>query len=432
MPLTLRYAARSDVGLVRAGNEDSGYAGPRMLLVADGMGGHAAGELASAIAVATLSSLNENPPSAADALGALADAVDRVGISLGSVVAAEPELAGMGTTVTGLAWLGGRIAVVHVGDSRAYLLRDGALVQLTHDHTYVQTLVDAGRLTEEQAAKHPRRSLLTRALDGITPVEADLSVREARIGDRYLLCSDGLTGVIADERLQLILAQRDPTGCVTQLVDEALERGAPDNVTVVVADVVDLTDVLEDLSTDQEPVVVGAAGEARVRHRLPQVAFPRDAQPDASRAATQPLPIRSRAHGTRHRTSRSPVQRRWLWIAATLAVLVGLVASSVLALRSWTTTQWYVGTAMPEQIEPSKPVIAIYQGVPQELLGLHLATLITTTAVPLDSLPAFDQELLTRTIPASSQIDAERIVEQMRQKAIECLGPNPPAGCPAA
>jgi len=432
MPLTLRYAARSDVGLVRAGNEDSGYAGPRMLLVADGMGGHAAGELASAIAVATLSSLNENPPSAADALGALADAVDRVGISLGSVVAAEPELAGMGTTVTGLAWLGGRIAVVHVGDSRAYLLRDGALVQLTHDHTYVQTLVDAGRLTEEQAAKHPRRSLLTRALDGITPVEADLSVREARIADRYLLCSDGLTGVIADERLQLILAQRDPTGCVTQLVDEALERGAPDNVTVVVADVVDLTDVLEDLSTDQEPVVVGAAGEARVRHRLPQVAFPRDAQPDASRAATQPLPIRSRAHGTRHRTSRSPVQRRWLWIAATLAVLVGLVAASVLALRSWTTTQWYVGTAMPEQIEPSKPVIAIYQGVPQELLGLHLATLITTTAVPLDSLPAFDQELLTRTIPASSQIDAERIVEQMRQKAIECLGPNPPAGCPAA
>jgi len=432
MPLTLRYAARSDVGLVRAGNEDSGYAGPRMLLVADGMGGHAAGELASAIAVATLSSLNENPPSAADALGALADAVDRVGISLGSVVAAEPELAGMGTTVTGLAWLGGRIAVVHVGDSRAYLLRDGALVQLTHDHTYVQTLVDAGRLTEEQAAKHPRRSLLTRALDGITPVEADLSVREARVGDRYLLCSDGLTGVIADERLQLILAQRDPTGCVTQLVDEALERGAPDNVTVVVADVVDLTDVLEDLSTDQEPVVVGAAGEARVRHRLPQVAFPRDAQPDASRAATQPLPIRSRAHGTRHRTSRSPVQRRWLWIAATLAVLVGLVAASVLALRSWTTTQWYVGTAMPEQIEPSKPVIAIYQGVPQELLGLHLATLITTTAVPLDSLPAFDQELLTRTIPASSQIDAERIVEQMRQKAIECLGPNPPAGCPAA
>lgn len=432
MPLTLRYAARSDVGLVRAGNEDSGYAGPRMLLVADGMGGHAAGELASAIAVATLSSLNENPPSAADALGALADAVDRVGISLGSVVAAEPELAGMGTTVTGLAWLGGRIAVVHVGDSRAYLLRDGALVQLTHDHTYVQTLVDAGRLTEEQAAKHPRRSLLTRALDGITPVEADLSVREARVGDRYLLCSDGLTGVIANERLQLILAQRDPTGCVTQLVDEALERGAPDNVTVVVADVVDLADVLEDLSTDQEPVVVGAAGEARVRHRLPQVAFPRDAQPDASRTATQPLPIRPRAHGTRHRTSRSPVQRRWLWIAATLAVLVGLAAASVLALRSWTTTQWYVGTAMPEQIEPRKPVIAIYQGVPQELLGLHLASLITTTAVPLDSLPAFDQELLTRTIPASSQVDAERIVEQMRQKAIECLGPNPPAGCPAA
>ncbi|MBU6278097.1 MAG: protein phosphatase 2C domain-containing protein [Actinomycetales bacterium] len=432
MPLTLRYAARSDVGLVRAGNEDSGYAGPRMLLVADGMGGHAAGELASAIAVATLSSLNENPPSAADALGALADAVDRVGVSLGSVVAAEPELAGMGTTVTGLAWLGGRIAVVHVGDSRAYLLRDGALVQLTHDHTYVQTLVDAGRLTEEQAAKHPRRSLLTRALDGITPVEADLSVREARVGDRYLLCSDGLTGVIADERLQLILAQRDATGCVTQLVDEALERGAPDNVTVVVADVVDLVDALDDLSTDQEPVVVGAAGEARVRHRLPQVTFPRDAQPDASRTATQPLPLGAGSRGTRRRTQPANHQRRGLWIGVTLAVLVGLVAALVLGLRSWTTTQWYVGTVMSTQGSQSTPVVAIYQGVPQELLGLHLTTLITTTSVPLGSLPAFDQELLTRTIPANSQVDAERIVEQMRQKAIDCLGPNPPAGCPTA
>jgi protein phosphatase len=439
MPLTLRYAARSDVGLVRAGNEDSGYAGPRMLLVADGMGGHAAGELASAIAVATLSGLNENPPSAADALGALADAVDRVGITLGSVVADEPELAGMGTTVTGIAWLGGRIAVVHVGDSRAYLLREGALVQLTHDHTYVQTLVDAGRLTEAQAAKHPRRSLLTRALDGITPVEADLSVREARVGDRYLLCSDGLTGVIGDEQLQTILTQQDPTGCVTHLVDEALERGAPDNVTVVIADVIDLTEVLDDRAAAQEPVVVGAAGEARVRHRLPQVAFPRDAQPDAGRTSTQPLPTGpltkgsrstgARSRGSRGRGPRSVRGQRLLWLGVTLAVLIGLLGALVLGLRSWTSTQWYVGTSSSVE---SGSLVAIYQGVPQELFGLHLATLVTTSWVPLSSLPAFDQELLTRTIPASSRSDAERIVEQMRQKAIDCLGSNPPAGCPAA
>lgn len=433
MSLALRYAARSDVGLVRSGNEDSGYAGPRMLLVADGMGGHAAGELASAIAVATLSNLDEDPPNAADALAALAAAVDQVGISIGGVVAEEPELAGMGTTVTGIAWLGGRIAVVHVGDSRAYLLRDRELVQITHDHTYVQTLVDAGRLTEEQAAQHPRRSLLTRALDGITPVEADLSVREARIGDRYLLCSDGLTGVVSLERLQAILEQRDPTGCVTQLVDEALERGAPDNVTVVVADVVDDAALSStSVKVTQEPVVVGAAGEARVRTRLPQVAFPRDAQPDAQpadRVQTSARSHRMPVSGRVTRTGAGSARRRRLIIVVTaFAVVLGLGSAAILGFRSWLNTQWYVGSTNSAR----GAVVGIYQGVPQELFGLHLAALVSASSVELVTLPAFDQELLVRTIPASSRADAERIVEQMRQTAMQCLGPTPPTGCPVS
>ncbi len=433
MSLALRYAARSDVGLVRSGNEDSGYAGPRMLLVADGMGGHAAGELASAIAVATLSNLDEDPPNAADALAALAAAVDQVGISIGGVVAEEPELAGMGTTVTGIAWLGGRIAVVHVGDSRAYLLRDRELVQITHDHTYVQTLVDAGRLTEEQAAQHPRRSLLTRALDGITPVEADLSVREARIGDRYLLCSDGLTGVVSLERLQAILEQRDPTGCVTQLVDEALERGAPDNVTVVVADVVDDAALSStSVKVTQEPVVVGAAGEARVRTRLPQVAFPRDAQPDAHPADRVPTSARSHrmpVSGRVTRTGAGSARRRRLIITVTaFAVVLGLGSAAILGFRSWLNTQWYVGSTNSAR----GAVVGIYQGVPQELFGLHLAAQVSASSVELVTLPAFDQELLVRTIPASSRTDAERIVEQMRQTAMQCLGPTPPTGCPVS
>lgn len=433
MSLALRYAARSDVGLVRSGNEDSGYAGPRMLLVADGMGGHAAGELASAIAVATLSNLDEDPPNAADALAALAAAVDQVGISIGGVVAEEPELAGMGTTVTGIAWLGGRIAVVHVGDSRAYLLRDRELVQITHDHTYVQTLVDAGRLTEEQAAQHPRRSLLTRALDGITPVEADLSVREARIGDRYLLCSDGLTGVVSLERLQAILEQRDPTGCVTQLVDEALERGAPDNVTVVVADVVDDAALSStSVKVTQEPVVVGAAGEARVRTRLPQVAFPRDAQPDAhpaDRVQTSARSHRIPVSGRVTRTGAGSARRRRLIITVTaFAVVLGLGSAAILGFRSWLNTQWYVGSTNSGR----GAVVGIYQGVPQELFGLHLAALVSASSVELVTLPAFDQELLVRTIPASSRADAERIVEQMRQTAMQCLGPTPPTGCPVS
>ncbi|MGB0244863.1 MAG: PP2C family protein-serine/threonine phosphatase, partial [Candidatus Nanopelagicales bacterium] len=232
-PVTLRFAARSDVGLVRAGNEDSGYAGPRLLMVADGMGGHAAGELASAVAIATVADLDVHPPSPSELLNALTDAIDSTGETINAIINEEPDLTGMGTTVTGLYWLGSRVAIVHVGDSRAYLFRDHELVQLTHDHTYVQTLVDAGRITEEQAATHPKRSLLMRALDGMNPVEADLSVREARTGDRYLLCSDGLSGVVDSADIAGALTMSDPTGCVTRLVDLALERGAPDNVTVV-------------------------------------------------------------------------------------------------------------------------------------------------------------------------------------------------------
>ena len=262
MTLRLRYAARSDVGLVRRGNEDSGYASPRLLIVADGMGGHAAGELASASAVATLAQLELSPPQASEVLAALADAIDNTGASIRGVIEADADLAGMGTTVTALYWMGERIAVVHVGDSRAYLMRGGELSQLTHDHTYVQTLIDAGRITEEEAAIHPRRSLIMRALDGLNPVEPDLSVREARMGDRYLLCSDGLSGVMTADEIAALLSSRDPTGSVTRLVDFALERGAPDNVTVVIADVIDSDGSGED---NVIPVVVGAAGEPRVR-----------------------------------------------------------------------------------------------------------------------------------------------------------------------
>ncbi|MHB1066775.1 MAG: PP2C family protein-serine/threonine phosphatase, partial [Candidatus Nanopelagicales bacterium] len=240
MTLRLRYAARSDVGLIREGNEDSGYAGPALLMVADGMGGHAAGELASAIAVATVADLDVHPPSAADVIASLGEAVEDVGEGIADVIADDPDLTGMGTTVTGVYWLGDQVAVVHVGDSRAYLLRDGDLQQITHDHTYVQTLVDAGRITEAEAMVHPRRSLIMRALDGLTPVEADLSMREARDGDRYMLCTDGLSGVVAHDEIARLLSEGEPTGCVTRLVDLALERGAPDNVTVVVADVVDV------------------------------------------------------------------------------------------------------------------------------------------------------------------------------------------------
>jgi len=453
MTLQLRYAAKSDVGLVRQGNEDSGYAGPRLLMVADGMGGHAAGELASATAVAIVADLDVNPPADTEVLSELSTSIDDAGESIGATIESDPELAGMGTTVTGVFWLDGRLAIVHVGDSRAYLLRDGELLQLTHDHTYVQTLVDAGRITEDEAAVHPRRSLLMRALDGVNPVEADLSIREARAGDRLMLCTDGLSGVMTSDEIRSRLIEGDPTGAVTRLVDFALERGAPDNVTVVVADVVDVPDTEEPIEiTAADRVVVGAAGEPRVRFRLPHVRFPDDAQPDPDRpdapppvdggppTAEQPLIdselIVPAAETARRVAAREAVdaeisrrkRRRRVILWSVIGVLVLALVGAVIATRAWINTQWYVAV----NGSAGTGTIAIYNGVPGSLLGIQLSSLNTESTVTIGELPLFDQELVSKGIPAASQADAQRIVTELAVRATACKAVLPPAGCPGA
>ena len=226
MTLALRYAVRSDVGLLREGNEDSAYAGPRLLAVADGMGGHAAGEVASAVAIDVLTALDEDLP-ASELLDALADAVAKANQQLHDLVAANPSIGGMGTTLTAMLWSGTRVALCHIGDSRAYLLSGGELQQITHDHTLVQSLVDDGRISPDEAATHPQRSLLLRALDGSSDVEPDLSLREAQVGDRYLLCSDGLSGVVSEPVLHRTLATvAEPDDAVRQLIDLAIRRAA--------------------------------------------------------------------------------------------------------------------------------------------------------------------------------------------------------------
>jgi len=448
--LGLRYAAKSDVGLVRQGNEDSGYVGPRLLLVADGMGGHAAGELASSLAIATVADLDVHPPTNADVLTSLAEAIDNVGDAIGELIADDPDLTGMGTTITGLYWLGGRIAVVHVGDSRAYLFRDNELIQLTHDHTYVQTLVDSGRITEEEASVHPRRSLLMRALDGMNPVEADLSVREARSGDRFLLCSDGLSGVVRDTEIADLLSTGEPTGVVTRLVDLALERGAPDNVTVVVADVVERP-------ADEElpltpPVVVGAAGEPRVRLQLPNTRFPDDAQPDPDRPDA-PAPIDGgpetapqilidselivpAAEQARYdaeaadiaRADKKSKRRKVIGVVGGILVVAAITAGTLFGIQSWVTSQWYVainGSA-------GTGTVAIYNGVQGSLAGIKLSGIDTDSGLMVGSLPLFDQELVSKGIPAASYEDAQRIVAELQSRAAECQALIPPQGCPGS
>ncbi|MEV6985220.1 PP2C family serine/threonine-protein phosphatase [Sphaerisporangium sp. NPDC051017] len=235
--LTLRYAARTDVGLRRPRNEDAVYAGPRLLAVADGMGGHSHGEVASATVIAALSVLDSDPPGA-DVLGTLEATITEAGLRLKDMAARDPKLTGMGTTLTAMLWDGRRFALAHIGDSRGYMLRDGYLYQITRDHTLVQSLVDDGQMTAEQAAAHPRRSLLMRALGGTGSVEPDLSMREAYAGDRYLICSDGLSSVVSAQVLHETLSSIDDLGEVAQrLVDLAKEGGGPDNITCVVAEV---------------------------------------------------------------------------------------------------------------------------------------------------------------------------------------------------
>jgi protein phosphatase len=236
MSFILRAEVVSDIGLVRSNNEDSAHAGPRLLALADGIGGMPAGELASDIAVRTLAGVDDTTPSD-EALAVLREAAEVANREILRVSASDPANDGMGTTATAVLLAGNQLAVLHVGDSRAYMQRDGQLSQLTKDDTFVQSLVDQGLLTAEQARHHPRRSVVTQALQGFE-YEPTLTLQPAKSGDRLLLCSDGLSDIVTDDVIgQTLRSFTDLKQCADQLVKLALDGGSTDNVTVVVADI---------------------------------------------------------------------------------------------------------------------------------------------------------------------------------------------------
>ena len=284
MTLALHYALRSDVGLMREGNEDSAYAGPQLLAIADGMGGHAAGEVASAVAISAIAPLDTRGLSDGPTmLDALADAVAAARATLHDMSEADPATEGMGTTLTALLWAGAQVAICNIGDSSAYLLRDGDLYQITRDHTLIQSLVDEGRLSPAAAANHPQRSLIMRALQGSTDADPDLSMHEAFLGDRYLLCSDGLTDVVTDKAVHATLVSvPDADEAVAQLIDQAINNGGPDNITCIVADVVDTVAGPVAPSIGRE--LAGAAANPDARSLLTS----RGAQSTAAQAEAEP------------------------------------------------------------------------------------------------------------------------------------------------
>lgn len=402
MALYLRYAVRSDLGLVRNNNEDSVYAGPRLLAIADGMGGHAAGEVASKIVIGTLEHLDEDRR-IDDLMRSLRAAVADANQHIADAVKKRRELEGMGTTLTALRFVGSQVGLVHVGDSRAYLLRNSQLSQITHDDTYVQYLVDSGKLTVDEAKDHPRKSVILRALLG-TDVEPDVAIREARDGDRYLLCSDGLSDVVSTDTMLETMSIEDPQECADRLVELALRGGGPDNVTVIVADVINakVGDTIDDT-----PVIAGAFVD-------PAAADIPGADSAAERAAqmSRPKPASTASSATKRR-KRS--WRPWMLVGAVLLLLVAVLGGTY----AWTQSQYFIGRAGAD--------VAIYRGVNTEFGPLKFFTVYKVTDLLVHDLNSSVHGQVIEGITARNEKDAENIVINLRkQKLPPCVAATTP------
>ncbi len=404
MSIALRYAARSDVGLVRSNNQDSAYAGPHLLVVADGMGGHAGGDVASSVAIASLAPLDGESHGPDDALDELERALEDAREEIIAQTEADPDLAGMGTTVTAILRAGNKLAMVHLGDSRGYLLRDGTLTQVTTDHTFVQHLVNTGKITPEEAEHHPQRSVVMRVLgDFDIDIAPDLSVREARAGDRWLLCSDGLSGFVsADTIAETLAGIPDVDSCAERLVQLALRAGGGDNVTVVVADVVELDAVPDGTGPSTNAVVVGSA--ATTRHR------PTSATDGPAARAAELARQANHPEGTEPEDDAddAPRRHRLRNLLLTLLVLAVLAAAAV-GFRQWTQTQYYVGA--------DDGVVAIYRGIPQSVGPIALSEIVERSDVRLAELPSYVRDRVEQTIHTADLEEARDRIAMLAEDA---------------
>ncbi|WP_329373757.1 Stp1/IreP family PP2C-type Ser/Thr phosphatase [Streptomyces sp. NBC_01483] len=432
MSLSLRFAAGSHKGMIREGNEDSGYAGPRLLAIADGMGGQAAGEVASSEVISTIVALDDDVPGS-DILTSLGTAVQRANDQLRMMVEEDPQLEGMGTTLTALLWTGQRLGLVHVGDSRAYLLRDGVLTQITQDHTWVQRLVDEGRITEEEATTHPQRSLLMRALGSGDHVEPDLSIREVRAGDRYLICSDGLSGVVSHQTMEDTLASyQGPQETVQNLIELALRGGGPDNITVIIADVLDIDsgDTLA-VQLSDTPVVVGAVAENQ--HQLHDNGA---MQTPAGRASSLGRPVPGQGGGgefgppgSGDTTGYVPAGgfgdysdedfvkprpgRRWLKRSFYSVLALAVIGGGLYGGYRWTQTQYYVGIQDEH--------VALYRGISQDLAWVSLSKVEKDhPEIELKYLPPYQQKQVKATIAEGGLKNAQTKISELATQASAC------------
>jgi protein phosphatase len=407
---TVSYAA-SDVGKVRSSNQDSGYAGINLFFVADGMGGHAGGDIASAITAQHVATADEPVENSQQAEQKLIDYIWQANEKLGASVSEHSDLAGMGTTFSGIFIHGTSVSIGHIGDSRIYLARDGVVKQITTDHTFVQRLVDTGRITEEEALIHPRRSVLMRVLGDVEQFpEIDVDTFETKPGDRWMVCSDGLSGVIPEGLMHRIMLSPSSVQEATDLlVGEALEFGAPDNVTVVLVDVLDARDQIE--TTPARNFVGSAANEVVIEERkgrrilrmlnpmtliemLQKPEDPTSFAPESEELLEKIL-----------RDTKGRIRNRRLRQIATYLLIVAAATYGLFLAYEYTQTRFFVGV--------SDGVVVIYQGIKEELGPFKFSSVYEVSTITLDSLTDFQREALERSIATENLEDARRVLDQL-------------------
>jgi protein phosphatase len=400
-------SARSDVGRVRTSNQDSGYAGQFFFVVADGMGGHAGGDVASGIAVRDLAALDRRFSSVAEARAALVAQLKTINEKLSHVVDSNPELAGLGTTVSGMVRVGDRFVVAHIGDSRIYRLSNGELTQVTADHTFVQQLIDAGRITEAEAKDHPRRSVLMRVLGDVDDDPSiDTTDLPAIPGERWLLCSDGLTGVLDDAHVRdMLAADSAPETVSARLVDRALNGGGPDNITVIVVDV----------GGEDGEARADFVGSAASKRKLPAVRTGETGSSPRPKTRSVPVstselplpttPSESRPAAAPERRVLSARGRRRLRAGIIAVVVLAILVAAAVWGYSWTQSRFYLGA--------NGPHVAVFQGIPVTLGGLALSQVYLDSDVLVSSLPAYERAQVTQSISYDNVSDAVTALNRM-------------------
>jgi PPM family protein phosphatase len=411
LPIKTVSFAASDIGRVRSSNQDSGYAGINLFFVADGMGGHAGGDIASAIASQHISLADEPLATSAEAEQKLIDYIYQAKQKIDASVKQHPAITGMGTTLSAMMVTGTKVTIAHIGDSRIYLARDGVVKQITTDHTFVQRLVDTGRISEEEALVHPRRSVLMRVLGDIEQFpEVDIDTYETKPGDRWMACSDGLSGVVPDQLMKnILLSNVDIQEAGELLVGEALEFGAPDNVTVVLVDVIDAKDEI-DFSPGR--VLVGSAANEVVIEQRKGLQVLRLLNPltllELLQKPEDPVSFAPESEELLEKIlkeTKGRVRARRFRQIATYLLLIAIASYGLFLAIEYTQTRYFVAI--------NDGYVVIFKGIKEELGPFKFSSVYEVTDVSVDSLTDFQREALKRSITAESPEEAQRIVSQL-------------------